>query len=487
MKNHVWIRRSNLSDWRQWIGPRTHLDEPGLVAIVPASFGFSLMSAIDYRADNFGVLYFAACLVLLEWNRQAGRRSLATACGILAATACLMTQKMTFIAGGSVAAMLVFDLFARRNPNAAPFVARPLHFLASVAGVGILALASAAALGMLPPGFESTIVQAAQHEQFYTPFSFFERGYLTPFLAETWPSTLAISVFACGFLATRDGRFWIFPIAASVLAGWLMVAPFPYNFVLPCWVGVVAGVRGFALFLRWLRTRVPALEDAGPLLYLLPLAAISSQLDFVADSITNEHQLKVLDKIERYGRNEAVIDSAGGAMFNPSASYFYYHGVAHRKMFRDRFGSELVSEYRDSRALFWIWDMRFRELPKVARDYLESHYVHGGDGLYALGQWAPAADDEARTVLFEVVQPGDYYFHRAPRGPRPTRPRRAPELFVDGRPVDGDQMHLDAGIHRVEVQPHSPAYVISLADAAFFDRNPGPARHSMMFQYGEDR
>ena len=47
-----------------------------LVAIVPVSFGFSLVSAIDYRADNFGAVYFAACLLLLEWNRHATRRSL---------------------------------------------------------------------------------------------------------------------------------------------------------------------------------------------------------------------------------------------------------------------------------------------------------------------------------------------------------------------------------------------------------------------------
>ena len=60
-------------------------DATALVAIVPVSFGFSLMSAIDYRADNFGAVYFAMSLVLLEWNRREPHRGRAVVAGLLAA------------------------------------------------------------------------------------------------------------------------------------------------------------------------------------------------------------------------------------------------------------------------------------------------------------------------------------------------------------------------------------------------------------------
>ncbi len=458
-----------------------------LVAFLPPSFGFGLMSAIDYRADNFGAVYFAACLVLLEWNRDRKGRALSIACGLLAAAAAGMTQKMTFFAGGTLAAMLVFDLLARRRgSDQRPFIALPVPFFVSGALLAAALIGVAAVLGMLPPGIESTLVQAVEHERVYERFSAFERGYMTSFWIQTWPTTSAILLFATGFLLTRAGRFWLVPVVVSVVGLSLHSSPYPYNFVFLCWIVAVAAVRGFALFVKALEDRVPDLRDAGALLYLLPLALLSSQLGFVSDTSTNEHQLRVLAKIENYGEPaDAVIDNAGGAMFSPDATYYFHHGAAHREIFRDYFETKLIDDYRRSQALFWIWDPRFRGLPKPVRDYLQLHYVDGGDSLHVLGVRTPSTDQESQRFVFDVVRPGEYHVHPAGRVPRRSEAARGHDLVFDGSPLVGDRILLGLGEHVVEVLPGSPGYLVTSVDPSFFDANPGSGRYTMMFEYRE--
>ena len=76
-----------------------------LSAGLPASFGFSLMSAVDYRADGFAAFGWLIVLAMLEANRVWGRRRVAAACGVATAVVVLMTQKMIFLAGGALALM----------------------------------------------------------------------------------------------------------------------------------------------------------------------------------------------------------------------------------------------------------------------------------------------------------------------------------------------------------------------------------------------
>ena len=295
-----------------------------LTFFVPPTFGFSLMSAIDYRADTFSSFYFIACLALLERNRKQGSRGLAVVCGLLAFVAAGMTQKMSFIAGLSLGAMLMTDLVMRlpwlRNLRGVgpPFLARPLYFVLAGALPTAILITAGGALGVLELAFDSTILQAIEHEQTYVRFSLFEKGYVTPFLARTALTTLPILAFALVFLPTRAGRFWIFPIGVSILGGSLMVAPYPYNFVFLCWAGVLASVRGFALAVSWLGARFSFLKEAHPLFYLLPLIVYSNQMSFVTGATSNEHQLETLERLERYGEpTDAIIDNAGGGLFSP--------------------------------------------------------------------------------------------------------------------------------------------------------------------------
>ena len=129
-----------------------------LTLVLPAGLGFGLMTSIEYRADNFGFYYFAACLVILEWNRRKRSRAIAVVCGLLAALAALMTQKMAFIAGGTLAAMLVCDLaprigfvrakgwLARRREEAA-YIADPIAFFSTAVGLGLVCIAIGGAVG----------------------------------------------------------------------------------------------------------------------------------------------------------------------------------------------------------------------------------------------------------------------------------------------------------------------------------------------------
>ncbi|MFP6605377.1 MAG: hypothetical protein VCC19_02275 [Myxococcota bacterium] len=456
-----------------------------LVAFVPPSFGFGLMSAVDYRADNLASVYYAACLLLLEWNRDRSNRTLAIVCGLLAATAVAMTQKLAFFAGGTLTVMLVIDQVALyRGSDRRPFIALPLPFLASGTLLGAVLIGIAAALGMLPAGIEATIVQAIEHEQVYDRFSVFEKGFVTRFWTMTWPTTSAILVFAAGFVLTRAGRFWLIPMAFSVLGLWLYSSPYPYNFVFLCWTIGVAAVRGFAVFVKALEARIPALQNSGVLLYLLPLAVLSSQFSFVAGASTNAHQLRVLSKIEKFGEpTDAVIDSAGGAMFSPHASYYFYHGNAHRRMFRDYFATELVDDYRRSQALFWIWDNRSQKLEKGPRDYLARHYVHGGNGLYVLGVRTPVTREQTRRLVFDAVRAGTYRVFPSGRGPGRRVPTRDHDLEFDGAPLVGDRIHLEAGKHLIDVLPGSPQYIVSVVGPTFFDGRPARPHYSMMFEY----
>jgi hypothetical protein len=465
-----------------------------LSGLLPVSFGFALMSAIEYRADNFGAIYFAACLVLLEWNRGKQRRGVASLSGLLAAVAVLMTQKMAFIAAGTLAGMLAVDglarlpaLRARVADDRVPFIARPVFFFGSAIAIGLGALGLAGALGLIQPGFEATVLQALEHERYYKSFSIFEKGYVTPFWQQTWPSTVAIALFALGFFCTRAGRFWIFPVAVSLYGASLIVAPYPYNFVFLCWVVVLAGVRGFTQAVAWVRERFPVFQDAAPLLFLLPLAAVPMQVRFVAETISNDHQLALLRRIDDYGeRDDAVIDSAGGAMFSPHASYYWYHGNAHRKMFHDYFEKDLIDDYRRSGALFWIRDMRSNKLPKATRDYLQSHYVRGSGDLHVLGIRTPATDDAPQAIEFDVVRSGEYRFHRTGRGLSPgTTGSAETEIRVDGQALEAGAVFLDVGPHRIVVAPHAPSYIVAPVDGAFFEPRPGPPHYSMMFQYRE--
>lgn len=458
-----------------------------LAVFLPPSLGFGLMSAVDYRADGFAAFYLVAALSLAEWNRERARRGVAAVCGLLAFVAVGMTQKMLFVASATFGGMLAFDLARRllgRGGAASgtrDLLARPAVFVgAAVLPAGLL-LALGAGLGALGPAFEATVLQALEHERLYGSFSLFDKGWVDPFLRDTWASTAAVGLFALLFLVRREGLFWLFPVAASLLAASLLVAPYPYNFVLPCWLAGLAAVRGFANAVERAARRPGRFRSWAPVAYLLPLLVCADQLRFVQGRTSNDHQLQLLSRIERFGdRHATVIDNAGGAMFSPHASYYWYSGDAHRRLFADYFEDRLVDDYRDSAALFWIRDLRSDSMPVPVRDYLRSHYVSDGSSLFALGFQVPETEGFRGRARIDVVRPGVYHVH--PSAPR-KRPDRAYDLRIGGRPVVGNRIELPAGEHGLEALPWSPGYMISLLPPSFFDFEPSPHPHTLMFEY----
>ena len=81
------------------------------------------------------------------------------------------------------------------------------------------------------------------------------------------------------------------------------------------------------------------------------------------------------------------------------------------------------------------------------------------------------------------MRPGNYRVFPSGRGPARSATGRDHDLAIDGQPLLGDRIHLEAGEHRIDVLPGSPEYIVSLVGPAFFDANPGPPRYSMMFEY----
>lgn len=448
-----------------------------LATFLPVSVGFGLMSAIEYRADNFGAFLGIGCLALLDANRRLRTAALAAVGGALAACSLLMTQKMAMLLGIPLALLLAVDL-ARRGRAARALVVRPAWFLGVCAGVLGAAVAAAAVAGVLREGLEDTVLDALRHEAIYPDQGVWP--FVAPFLRSTAWTTGPLLAAAALFLGfTRDG-LWLATVAAAVASGASIAARYPYNYVFLCLALGVCAVRGMALVVE--RLPLPgALGAWRPLLYLLPLALVPDQLAFVTGRTTNEHQLRALDKIERYTEpDDVVIDRAGGALFRRNASHYWHGGLAHVEIYGDYFRTRLVPDYRASRAPIWIRDYRLFELPAAVRDYFEAHYVQGDGSLFALGFRTPRTGPaERRAFTVDIVRAGRY--HVIPRGM--TRDAAA-GLVVDGVPVEGSRVALAPGPHRVDVEPGAPERVVSYLPPGFFrERVTLGLEHSLLFEY----
>ena len=250
----------------------------------------------------------------------------------------------------------------------------PFHFLAAALAVGGIALVAAAAFGMLGPGFEATVRHAVAHESHYPGVRL--ASYVAPFLAETGLTTWPILAFAVVGLAAPQSRIYALPLLAAIAVGLWMRGKFPYNYVFLCMLASLLAVRGDAFLVHGAASRWPQRAGLAPLLYLLPLLAIPDQLGFAEGRTSNAHQLHLLAKLERFTEpGDVVIDDAGGALFRDHASYYYYHGPAHRVVLADYFENLLADDLRESRALFWIRDFRLQKLPAEIRRYFREHYV----------------------------------------------------------------------------------------------------------------
>jgi hypothetical protein len=455
-----------------------------LSAILPLGFGFSLMSEVEYRADNFGAALLLCLLSLLEANRRWRRPSVAVLCGALLVAAVLMTQKMVYFGGGALALMLAAD-FLRRRRSTPPLVVHPLALVLAACGLLLACIAAAGAFGILGRAFDLTIADAVRHEWTYqrVPISRF----LPTFLWETGATTTLILACAGFHLVLGRDRFWWFPTAAVLLGGSLIRAQYPYNYVLAGWLVVLCAVRGYDDLLQ----RIPwrgAWRAARPIFYLAPLLLLPDQLAFVSRAAGNEDQLRLMRKLERFtGEGDVVIDGAGGALFRPHASYFYYHGGAQRQLFADYFARELVEDYRRSRAPFWIRDVRLRSLPDVVQRYFRDHYVRADGDLYALGFRIPSTSDQPKELDVDVVRPGRYRVIRAPDSSESSgKAGAAATLTIGGRRLEGAALWLDVGRHRVEVPARSPALILTpLPEEVFDPQTSRGAVYSPLLDYGQ--
>jgi hypothetical protein len=470
-----------------------------LSACLPITFGFGLMSAVDYRADTLAAFTFLSCLFLLELNRSRRSRALAISCGVIAALAAFMTQKMAAIGGVTIALMYGFDLvrcrFWRTRSETTSFVPFPVAFAVSAGLVLALVVGGATCLGMLSDAYEIVILQAFQHEALYPDEFVWE--YLEPFLSVTWYSSLPIVGFAVFFCFTRSAGFWRLPLAVAIGTGVLLRAQYPYNYVFLSYLIGVCAVRGYAIAVERIPVRGPKWLAARPLLYLIPLAVIPNQLDFISHTTSNAHQLAILSKIQAYSSHaDVVIDNAGGAMFRSHGSYYYHHGEFHRQIFADYFATELVEDYRRSQAIFWIKDMRLGKLPEPVREYFDSHYLRVDGDLFGLGFSIPAYSGEELDLEIDVVREG--YYHILPPSSRGRdierrKHRSMPgDAWIDGRRVRSRGLRLSRGKHRISLRDGSPAFLLSfLPVGAFADRARGEdgsgLEYTMLFEYGEAR
>jgi hypothetical protein len=227
---------------------------------------------------------------------------------------------------------------------------------------------------------------------------------------------------------------------------------------------VLCAVRGWSQLVEGMAQRFAMAGRLRPILYLLPLAVLPAQHDFLTRASSNEQQINLLRKIEAFSdENDVVIDNAGGALFRHHGSYYFHHGKAHRRMFSSYFEGQLIDDYRRSRALFWIADYRLGDLPRQALLFWRRHYIRADLNLYTLGFETPETSDVPVEIEIDVIRAGAYHVH--PLVPGAARA----ELVVDSREIGSGTVHLEEGRHRVTAQPHSAAMLVSLLPPEAFE------------------
>jgi hypothetical protein len=276
-------------------------------------------------------------------------------------------------------------------------------------------------------------------------------------------------------------------VLVAVLTGISVRAQFPYNYIYASFLFGMCAVRGYVLAIRILDQRY-GLGRYEPLLYLLPLAVVPNQLNFVSHTTGNEHQLALLDLIQQYTvESDAVIDNAGGALFRPGASYFYQHGGFHRILYSDYFRNELVADYRRSEAKFWIQDMRSTGLPRRAQRYLKEHYVPVGEtSLRALGFEFSSDPNSKLQIEFEVIRSGDYFLYRVPDSEGQFDPSPPIGIEIDGASAGRLIRNLEKGQHVISLEPGSGSHTLSILPPEAIPA-PNPElehkQHSRFFEY----
>jgi hypothetical protein len=470
-----------------------------LSLIVPISVGFGLMSAIDYRGDNWSAFTLLCCLSVLEMNQTVRRPWLAAAAGILFSAAILMTQKAILLGGFAVALMFLLSVWHQLSTSPPLWLSRfsaqriyfpGVFFVAAALPVAAL-VALGAWVGQLEQAFQIAFVQSLQHEQLYPGFSAWK--YFDPYFRHVPWTSGVLAAGATLYLVRGRERFWALPTLAVIVGGMGVKAPFPYNFVLGSILIGTCAIKGYCEAVRWSARRWPGLTGALPLFYLLPLPLALVQVGFVQGTTTNEEQLQTLRLIEAHSKpDDVVIDSEGSALFRPHRSYYWYQGAAHVKMFEHYYRGDFVFDLRSSEALFWINGFRTGQLPAAAKDYLFHHYIPFRGNLFVLGLTIPAnASDHAVESRFDVARAGEY--HLSPPGDLKRQVEGEPpvvadqELRVDGKPVQGGLVHLEAGWHQVWVSAGAPEYRLSyLPPLGSIDGGP-VGRHAPLFEYDRRR
>lgn len=460
--------------------------------ILPISVGFGLMSAIDYRGDNWCAFVLIGCFSVLRVNQLVRQRWFTAVAGILFALALLMTQKALIFGGGALFVMFAFSLWRRCAPR--PWHARlaaleihdPVTFAIAATVPLLMALGVGAWAGILDQAFEIIVKQAWQHEQLYPGFSVWK--YLRPYFAYAPISTGALVACALGYAALSTERFWVLPTAAALLSGLSPKAPYPYNLVLASFLVGICAVRGYTGAIEYVARRWPRFEGLTPFGYFIPLLLVPLQLGFVQGVDTNASQLETLRLIETHTTpDDIVIDNEGSALFRPHRSYYWYHGKAHVQMFHDYYDRALAQDLEATRAIFWITSIRSKQLPAAALSYLNSHYVRIRRDLYVLGFAFPQSKLEQPVQKnFDVVRAGEYFFACLTNAPDPAAALTwgaEPQLLIDGNTINEASIQLETGPHRVEIHAGLPGCRLTYFPATAFQDKSYVGRHAPLFAY----
>lgn len=412
-----------------------------MVAVLLLAFNPQFaISTTQIRPDVPQLLAWLLCLLaLVRWRESGGSRWLWLA-GLALGVGAAFTPKMMYGAFAITVVVLFAADGARRIVGALVTIGAAALAPMLVVGVILWATGGAGALR----GFVTHIVLENVH---------------FPFLIREAPARdVGLAVYGLalvgGLLVARDQGWRLFrssihgPVMVTALVmGLVLIAPVAPAVYQYSWLPVLPSAAIYASCALIAAARRAGRSSPGWGILAILLAVVVTVVSPISRTIQSINAQKLDQQLDRIRLKltyacpgEPVLDGTADTVFRPSASYYHVlvHGV--RMWIADgHIGAErMLDDYRQARAPVADPDRRLVSLGEPVRTLLTTFYVPGPNGLRLAGARVSTPDEGAGgSATIDLLVSARYR----------VVVTDSVTAAVDGRPLDGGFVTLEAGRH----------------------------------------
>jgi hypothetical protein len=404
---------------------------------------------IEVRPDCVALALLLAALAILRWQRL-GDRAAAVIAGLLVFAACMSSVK-TFFVGAGLGPIVALDLWA--SARGRPQVTRSAIWFIAGFGACVVVLLAVILTTSTPGAFWRGFYEAKQfHEQHYTPIPL--GRFFWPYVKLAWP-VIGMAIVAATAIGAETWRRWraqggLHPDLLLVLV-WLgawasylvQKAGYPYSLIPVGVVSALLAARGIGLVAGAIEERRRVLWAAGALV-LVGFTALS--LGRVKPRHSNEGQIAVQRRIGGLTRSDdAAYDLSASYVYRPRGHRFAFVDRSRRLALHDEIVKEVPRSLIEREVVLFVWDVRFasrwRNTP--LGEFIFRNYQPRSSELFFWGRRYELQAGEPLSDRFRAVKSGRYFVHPA---------RAAERIRIDGQPIDGPIVELEAGVHPIDIR-----------------------------------